>query len=227
MDAQPNAAQPSVLAAIERVAPDLSRRQFLAEQLETGPSLILPAGRRPLVARLLAELRVHGVLVPAAVCADCDGPAEPLFIHRQVVRCTSCATHCPGCGHDRSHRRKSVAAGASPGHPHQLATSVAALPASDSLTMAATASADSKPSTTATPAGRPASSLPTPTGGYATAALWASTWTIVSDRPTSCPPTCPRLLQSPRPTTRPSCDVGCGQPPALNSSPAWPPVRSL
>ena len=102
IDAQPNAVQPSLMAAIEQVAPDLSRRQFLAEQLETGPSLSLPAGRRPLVARLLSELRAHGVRLPAAVCADCDGPAEPLFIRRQVVRCNSCATHCPRCGHARS-----------------------------------------------------------------------------------------------------------------------------
>lgn len=102
IDAQPTIAPSMIVAAVERVAADAVRRGLLVEKLGAGPALATPARRHPVVAQLLAELRANGADIPAATCADCNGPAEPLFIHRAVVRCTRCATHCPDCGHLRS-----------------------------------------------------------------------------------------------------------------------------
>ncbi len=91
-----------VVAAIERTTPNLNARALLVEQLTSGPSPATSAHRHPIVARLLADLRAAGVAIPAATCNDCDGPADPLVIHRSVVRCKHCATHCPICRHPRS-----------------------------------------------------------------------------------------------------------------------------
>ena len=163
-------------------------------------------------------------------------PLSALTVMVRPNRCSSTGRWCAAtaapptaraAGMPGPDRQKSAAGGASPGHPHQLAASAAALPDSDSPAMVAAVNADSKPSITAVAAGRPASSPVSSTGGYATAARWPSTWTTVSERPTGCPPTCSRCgLPSPRPTTRPSCGDGCGPPPALNSSPGWPPASS-
>lgn len=95
--------QATVVAALDRVAPTLTACEQLAGQLHAGPSLAV-AGRRPvLVARFLADLRSRGAAIPAAACEDCDGPAEPLRIRRNTVRCETCHTHCPRCGHPRAH----------------------------------------------------------------------------------------------------------------------------
>jgi hypothetical protein len=101
-DAQALLTRTVIVAALEAVAAHEIRRGLLAEQLGAGPALSVPADRDPLVARFLAELRVRGADIPPAACADCREPAEPLFIHRGVVRCHRCATHCPTCGHRRS-----------------------------------------------------------------------------------------------------------------------------
>ena len=100
--AQPSLAHLDIVAAIDQTAPNVAARVLLVEQLTAGPTLAIPAHRHPVVARLLAELRASGAHVPAASCAGCDGPAEPLFIHRGVVRCKPCATRCLDCGHPRA-----------------------------------------------------------------------------------------------------------------------------
>ncbi len=101
-EAQPPLARAVVVAAIERVAAHEIRRGLLAEQLRAGAALNVPADRHPLVARFLTDLRVRGADIHPASCSGCQGPAEPLFIHRGAVRCSHCATHCPSCGHPRS-----------------------------------------------------------------------------------------------------------------------------
>ena len=101
-DAHPSIDPATITAALEAVATGQARRHVLADQLQTGPPLTSPAQRHPMVARFVAELRHHHADIPPAACTDCGGPAEPLAIHHGTVRCHTCATHCPACGHPRS-----------------------------------------------------------------------------------------------------------------------------
>jgi hypothetical protein len=85
-------------AALDRAVRGAAARTVLVDQLAQGPSLTLAAPRHTGVARLLAELRADGAALPAALCHDCSGPAEPLITHCDVVRCRRCAARCSGCG---------------------------------------------------------------------------------------------------------------------------------
>ena len=82
-----------VIAAAGQAAPTVPLRAVLAQQLADGPALTVPDRRHVVVARLVAGLRARGVDLPAAVCTDCDRPAEPLFVHGGVVRCEVCERH--------------------------------------------------------------------------------------------------------------------------------------
>lgn len=73
-------------------------RLKLARLVQAATDLTLTFHRQVRVARLLAELHTAGVELPAALCEDCSGPAEPLVVYRQVGRCEPCARRCPGCG---------------------------------------------------------------------------------------------------------------------------------
>jgi len=86
-----------MIAVLDRVAPKVPTRAVIARQLEREPPLSTAVHRVPLVARLLAELRAAGASLPAARCEDCAGPAEPLVVYRDVVRCHGCAKRCPDC----------------------------------------------------------------------------------------------------------------------------------
>ena len=72
----------------------------LAGQVRVARDLTVPSRREVRVARLLAELRLSGIDLPAPRCQDCDGPADPLTSYRQVVRGKPCAREawlCPPC----------------------------------------------------------------------------------------------------------------------------------
>lgn len=87
-----------VVKVLDRSEPNVPGRAKLAEALGRGPSLAVATSRPPRVARLLDELRPAGSALPASRCEDCGGPAEPLVVYRDVVRCLPCAKRCPDCG---------------------------------------------------------------------------------------------------------------------------------
>jgi hypothetical protein len=95
---QPDAPPASISAAVERLTPDGRDRVRLARLVRLAADLAVPSRRQERVARLLNALRAAGIDLPAAVCEDCDRPAEPLVVYRQVARCEPCARRCPGCG---------------------------------------------------------------------------------------------------------------------------------
>jgi hypothetical protein len=98
--ADPSLDATQITAALDHLAPKVPTRAVIARQLQREPPLSTAVNRLPLVARLLGELRAGGASVPAARCEDCAGPAEPLVVYRDVVRCHSCAKRCPDCGGD-------------------------------------------------------------------------------------------------------------------------------
>ena len=102
----PAAGAGAVTAALEQVAPGVRDRARLAAQVRNGPGLATPACRQARVACLLDELRRAGAGIPAALCEDCAGPAEPLVIDRTAARCQACERDprrgsCGGCGTGR------------------------------------------------------------------------------------------------------------------------------
>src|SRR6266498_4343400 len=88
--AHPAARPDAVAAALDHVAPGVPGRAGLAALVRNGPALAQPARRQVRVACLLAELRREGIGVPAALCEDCGGPAEPLVIDGPIARCEAC-----------------------------------------------------------------------------------------------------------------------------------------
>jgi hypothetical protein len=90
--------EPSMLGEVlDRVASSPYRRRALLQALagEARPGRI--ATTDPLAARLASELRTAGVELAPPVCSDCDGPAEPVYTYRGIIRCSSCAKICPHC----------------------------------------------------------------------------------------------------------------------------------
>lgn len=98
--ANPGVAAIHIIGALDHLAPKVSTRAVIARQLRRGPLLSVSVHRPPWLARLLDALRAAGAVVPAACCEDCGGPAEPLVVYRDVVRCLACAKRCPSCGAD-------------------------------------------------------------------------------------------------------------------------------
>jgi hypothetical protein len=96
--ADPGVDAVAVAAAVEAVAPKVPTRAALARQLHREPDLTASAHRIPKVAQLLDRLRAGGSSLPASQCQDCDGPAVPLIVYLDVVRCRRCAKRCPDCG---------------------------------------------------------------------------------------------------------------------------------
>ncbi len=102
IQAQPSLDRPAVMAAIDAAAPTVTARAALVDQLPSDSTLATPDLRHHLLARLLDQLHAGGADLPLSSCANCDQPAEPLFIHRGIVRCRHCATRCPDCAHPRA-----------------------------------------------------------------------------------------------------------------------------
>jgi len=96
--ADPAVAVAAIRAALDELVPNVPARALIARQLGAGPPLSAGVHRLVPVARLLDALRVAGAVLPAATCTDCGEAAQPLVTYRSVVRCLSCARHCPGCG---------------------------------------------------------------------------------------------------------------------------------
>jgi hypothetical protein len=98
LTSQPDAGPDMVAAAVERLTPNGRNRVSLAWLVSAAADLTVPSHRQVRVARLVAELRTAGIDLPAALCEDCDGPAEPLVVYLDAARCGPCARRCPGCG---------------------------------------------------------------------------------------------------------------------------------
>jgi hypothetical protein len=79
-----------IIEAVEQTAPKIPDRSLLAQALRDGPALNVAARRPVIVARFVGEMRQRRAALPAAVCAECDRPAEALFVHGGAVRCYGC-----------------------------------------------------------------------------------------------------------------------------------------